>query len=253
MFLLVTLGINAMGAFGLINGLSQKEISDMYITLITPSPSTFSIWSVIYSLLILSMILMIIKKDDPYYQKAVDEISLLFRVSSILNMGWIVAFSFLQLELSVVFILGFVIALSLILIKLKRIQSGKRFLLPLTFGLYTGWLFIATVVNIAATLVKLKWDGLGIGNEMWAMIILSVSVVLVLVVMLSNRNASFPIPVAWAYFGIYQFLKSPAGFNGQYGLLQMVSLGGMAALIGIAAIQLYKNQFALIPLKAGRH
>jgi hypothetical protein len=33
----------------------------------------------------------------------------------------------------------------------------------------------------------------------------------------------------------------------------MVSLGGMAALIGIAAIQLYKNQFALIPLKAGRH
>ncbi|WP_373471495.1 hypothetical protein [Carnobacterium alterfunditum] len=45
--LVITLIINGMGAFGLINGLSQKEVSDMYPTLITPAPSTFSIWSVI--------------------------------------------------------------------------------------------------------------------------------------------------------------------------------------------------------------
>lgn len=45
LFLAVTLIINTLGALGLINGLSQKEISDMFVTLITPSPSTFSIWS----------------------------------------------------------------------------------------------------------------------------------------------------------------------------------------------------------------
>ena len=50
--LAVTLVINTLGAIGFINGLSQKQISDMYVTLITPSPSTFSIWGVIYSLLI---------------------------------------------------------------------------------------------------------------------------------------------------------------------------------------------------------
>lgn len=252
LFLAVTLLINAFGALGLINGLSQKEISDMYITLITPSPSTFSIWSVIYSLLILSVIVMIVKKDDLYYQRAIDEISGLFILSSILNIGWIVAFSFLQLELSVIFILGFVIALSLLCIRLKKIQEGKRFLLALTFGLYTGWLFIATVVNIAATLVKLNWNGFGIGEEIWGIIILSISVVLVFIVLVSNRNASFPLPVAWAYFGIYQFLKSPEGFNGKFELLQLVSLGGMALLIGIAAIQLYKNHFRIIPLKEAR-
>ena len=42
-FLAVTLVINTLGAKGLINGLTQKQISDMYITLITPSPATFSI------------------------------------------------------------------------------------------------------------------------------------------------------------------------------------------------------------------
>lgn len=61
-FLIITLIVNAMGALGYINGLSQKEISDKYLTLITPSPSTFSIWSVIYTLLIISLIVMIVKK-----------------------------------------------------------------------------------------------------------------------------------------------------------------------------------------------
>ena len=246
LFLAATLAINTVGLLGLINGLSQKEISDKYITLITPSSSTFGIWSIIYTLLIISVIVMIIKKEDSYYKNAIAQISTLFRISCILNMAWIVAFSFVQLELSVLFILGFLIALSLICLKLLRIQVEKRFLLPLTFGLYTGWLFIATVVNIAAMLVKLKWNGFGIAADTWAIIILVVSVILTLGVLLKNKNAAFPIPIAWAYYGIYKFLKAPDGFKGQFGLLQIISLVGMAILIGMAAIYLYQNHFSLI-------
>ena len=69
-FLLVTLTINTLGAVGIINGYSQKQISDMYVTLITPGPSTFSIWGVIYSLLLISMVVMIAKKIDPYYEQS---------------------------------------------------------------------------------------------------------------------------------------------------------------------------------------
>ena len=74
-FFVVTLAINTLGAIGVINGLSQKQISDMYVTLITPSPATFSIWSVIYSLLLISLIVMIVRKNDTYYDRAVDQIS----------------------------------------------------------------------------------------------------------------------------------------------------------------------------------
>lgn len=246
-FLVGTLVINTLGALGLINGLSQKEISDRYITLITPSPSTFSIWSVIYTLLIISIVVMLIKKKDTYYQKAIDEISSLFRISCILNAFWIVAFSFVQIELSVLFIFGFVLVLAMICKKLAGIQTGKRFLLPLTFGLYTGWLFIATVVNIAAALVKQNWDGFGLSPEIWAIATLSVSVVLVFFVLQSIKNVVFPLPVAWAYLGIYQFLLSPSGFNGLYGLLQITALGGMAVLIGMAAIRLYQNKYTVFP------
>lgn len=238
-----TLFINTMGAIGKINGLSQKEISDRFVTLITPSPSTFSIWSVIYSLLIISVIVMLIKKKDEYYKNAVEQISGLFWISCILNIAWIVSFSYVQLGLSVIFILGFVITLSLILQKLRKIQSAKKFLLPLAFGLYAGWLFIATVVNIAAWLVKLNWGGFGLSHQIWAIIILAIAVLLTLGVNLKNHNAIFPFPIAWAYLGIYQFLKSFQGFNGAYPQVQTVALIGMVLLILIAAYRFYKNRF----------
>ena len=251
-FLVVTLAINTLGALGIINGLSQKEISDMYLTLITPSPSTFNIWSVIYSLLIISIIVMIVKKKDPYYERAIDRISILFWVSCILNIAWIVAFSYLQIELSVLLIFGLVISLSIICLKLLKIQEGKRWLLPLSFGIYTGWLFIATVVNIAAMLVKLEWDGFGIADNIWAIVILIIAVVLVFLVLMKNRNAAFPLPIAWAYFGIFQFLKAPQGFNGEYALLQTIALMGMFVLISAAAIQFFKNNYSLLPTASKR-
>ncbi len=248
LFLIVTLAINTLGAIGLINGLTQKEISDMYVTLITPSPATFRIWSIIYSLLLISMIVMIVKKDDSYYQKAIDQISTLFRISCILNIVWIVSFSFVLVEISSLFILGFVVTLALIGKKLLEIREGKRWLLPLSFGLYTGWLFIATVVNIAATLVKLNWNGFGLSQEIWGSIMLIIAIVLIIVVLLKVRNASFPLPAAWAYFGIYQFLLSPTGFKGEFATLQIISLLGMIVLIIVALVQFYLNHFSILPV-----
>ena len=245
LFFILTLVVNGLGAAGLISGLSQKDISDMYLTLITPAPSTFSIWSVIYILLLISIIVMIVKKDDPYYQKAIDEISGLFRLSCLFNIAWIIIFSFLLIELSTLFILGFVITLAMICTRLKRISDRQHFLLPLTFGLYTGWLFIATVVNVASALVKMEWGGFGIAPETWSVIMLIVAIGLVFLVTLNLRNAVFPLPIAWAYFGIYSFLKAPEGFNGDYELLQTVSILGIIVLIGVDGFQLYRNKFSL--------
>jgi hypothetical protein len=249
LFLLITLFVNALGVLGLINGFSQKQISDMYTTLITPSPSTFSIWSLIYILLLVSVIVMIVKKDDTYYQSAIDEITVFFRITCILNIAWIVSFSFILVELSALFIIGFVIVLAMLCTKLKNIQVGKRFLLPLTFGLYTGWLFIATVVNISAALVKLEWNGFGISAEKWAIVTILIAVFLVLVVNRKIHNAAFPLPIAWAFFGIYSSLISPDGFNGQFEKLQTTVLIGMGILLGLAIIEFRQNHFAVFPDK----
>lgn len=242
----LTLIVNAMGAFGLINDLSQREVSDMYPTLITPAPSTFSIWSVIYTFLIISIIVLLVKYKDPYYGRAVDEISYLFWVSCLLNIVWIVTFSYNLIGLSTLFIFGFLLVMVFIVKKVGKIQKKRRWLLPVTFGLYAGWLFIATVVNIAAWLVKIEWNGFGIADETWASIILLVAVGLTLFVLLDIKNAIFPVPIAWAYFGIYNYLLSPEGYQGEYNVLQIVALIGIVLLVGIAAIQFYKNHYKVM-------
>ena len=247
LFFTIALLVNGLGASGLINGLSQKEISDRYITLITPSPSSFSIWGVIFTLLFISMIVMIVKSNDLYYQDSIKEITILFRISCILNVLWMLTFSYLQIEISTIFIFAFLITLALICERLKKIHVKNRFLLPLTFGLYTWWLLIAAVVNIAAALVKLKWSGFGIADELWAAIILIIGVNIVFIVLRSNKNAVFPLPIAWAYWGIYKFLKAPNGFQGEFEFLQVISIIGMVILIGMVAIQLYRNNFGLFP------
>lgn len=245
--LVLTLIVNGLGATGFINGLSQKEISDRFITLITPSPKTFSIWSLIYLLLIISIALLIIKKKDNYYMKALDEITPLFQLSCVLNILWIIAFSYVQLLLSSIFIFAYVIILSMICTRLIKIHERKKFILPLTFGLYTGWLFIATVVNVSATLVKLNWNGFGLAEEVWAIITLLIAILLVLLVNQSIKNAGFPLPIAWAYLGIYEFLNAKEGFDGAYPLLSTVALIRMTILIGTAAIRFYLNGFKVIP------
>ena len=76
---------------------------------------------------------------------------------------------------------------------------------------------------------------------------LVIAILLVIGVVSKIRNAIFPLPIAWAYFGIHQFLQSPAGFKGEYVTLQLVSLVGMAVLLAISVILFVRNHFAVLP------
>lgn len=244
--LVITLVVNGLGAFGVFNGLSQKAVSDMYLTLITPAPSTFSIWGVIYTLLIISMVVMIIKNKDDYYGSAIDKISFLFWLSCGLNIIWIICFSYTQIGLSTLFIFAFVITLTFIVKQIGKIQTKQHWLLPAAFGMYTGWLFIATVINTAAWFVKLQLDVFSKSPEIWSVIILVVAVGLTVMVVFNTKNAMFPMPIAWGYFGIYQFLMAPTGFKGEYYFLPIIALLGIVFLITLAGIQFYRNQYRLM-------
>ncbi len=162
--LILTLGVNFLGGTGRINNLSQGDVSDMYNTLLTPAGFTFSIWSVIYGLLFISLIMMVIRHEVAYFKEVIEAITPLLWVSFIANMIWIVLFSYLQIGLSTLFIFVYLFSLVFILKKLRGLNTQRQWLLPLTFGLNTGWLFIASVVNVSAFLVKIEWNGFGIDD-----------------------------------------------------------------------------------------
>ena len=244
-FFILTLVVNTLGGLGLINDMSQSDVSDKYFTLITPAGFTFSIWSVIYGLIAASLVVLYLRRETSYYQRALDKITPLFILTSVLNMAWIVLFSYELVELSTLFIFAYTIVLALICKQLLAINDRKHFLLPLTFGLNTGWLMIATVVNVASSLVKLEWNGFGLSDDLWGMIILLVAILIVIFVTTQTQNAAIPLPIAWAYFGIHQSLATE--HPDDYGILQMIAIIGLVVLIGVAAIQLYKNEYFILP------
>ena len=125
LFFILTLVVNALGAFGVINGMSQSDVSDKYFTLITPAGFTFSIWSLIYGLLAFSIVFMYLRREKSYYKKAVDKITPLFILTCLLNISWIILFSFEMVELSTVFIFAYTIVLSLICKQLLTLNSNS--------------------------------------------------------------------------------------------------------------------------------
>lgn len=242
--LLLIIVVNFLGGTGQINGTSQSEVSDSYHTLITPAGFTFSIWSVIYILLLISMITMVIKHKDDYYSPVIERISPFLWLSYATNMIWIVLFSYRFVGVSTVFIFAYLFSLSIIMMRLKPLSQKRQWLLPLTIGLNTGWLFIASVVNVAASLVKIEWDGWGLSQSNWAMIMMVVATLLTLLVLSIVKNASFPLPIAWALFGIFMELNT-SETNGFLGIVAIVC---MISLLLISFFTFYKNQNSLYPV-----
>jgi benzodiazapine receptor len=242
----VTLIVNTLGAFGIINGMSQKEVSDTYPTLITPRPSTFSIWFVIYVMVFISLIYMVVKHRDVRTQKLIDDISVPFWIANIL---WIITFSFELIGLSTVLIFIFVIALAVINRRLSTpIEVGEK-INAAAFGLYNGWLIIATVVNVAAFLVQIKWDRFGVAESTWTLITLIAAFVITLLIQLRLRNAVLTLPLAWAYFGIWQEHQPSGKFLGQYPSVALTAIIIACLFVVVAILVFFMNGRCVLPKK----
>ncbi|QHJ72241.1 tryptophan-rich sensory protein [Planococcus halotolerans] len=242
----LTLGVNYLGSSGFFNGQSQGDISDQYLTLISPAPFTFSIWGVIYTLVLITLVYLFIKRKDARVSKLVLLISPWFIVLSFCNMGWIVAFSYERLGISTILIIGMLFSLLLIIGKIYT----HRFEVPstlagLSFTLYCAWVTIATVVNTSLLLVQLDWNGFGVSFSVWTLIILAVAIAFVLIYISRYKNAAFPLPLAWAFFGIYGSYMSGRVDPELSTAIQWLLVAGIVIFLIAAVWRFIKNGNAL--------
>ncbi len=245
---IATIVFNALGVFGYINGLSQKVVSDRFDTFITPGPFAFSIWGVLYTLLLITLLYWLFKHSEVNTARLLDAVSPLFWVSSVFNIAWIVAFSYELIGLSTLFILGLMVSLSLIIQRLNS-QSGIGMRLGgLTFGLYGGWILIATFVNVAAYLVQIGWNGFGIATEIWAIIVLVLALAGTWVVQNNLRNAVLTLPIAWAYAGIWYRHSLQSTWQGKYPAVGIIAVFGVIIALAITVIVFIKNKRCVLPL-----
>ncbi|MFC3563174.1 hypothetical protein [Pedobacter jamesrossensis] len=203
----LTIAVNYVSNSGLLNGNTMKTVSDRYFNYFTPAGFAFSIWGLIYLGLLGFVVYTGFNfKNDDSKKNVLTKIGWWFVLSCITNSLWVVAWLYDYTGLSV-------IIMGVILISLLKIIVNTRMELdahPLKsylfiywpFAIYAGWISVAFVANISAYLTKIDWNGWGISDINWAIIMIGVAG-LVNVFMIYSRNLrEFALVGIWALFAI---------------------------------------------------
>lgn len=178
-----------------LNNKTTGELSDSFPNLFVPAGITFSIWGVIYLLLLIYCIVQFKGSN----QIAISGIGWLFAVSCILNALWIVMWHYGKLPLSLIVMLGMLVSLIYINILIKDLPFG---IIKASFGIYLGWICIATISNVTVLLVHYNWNGLGISEEVWTIIMISAGALIAVVTLFRLNNPFIGLSVIWAFIGI---------------------------------------------------
>ena len=192
------------GSTTILGGKNTADISDAFPTLITPAGYVFSIWGIIYVLLGVYVVFQALPSQKG--AKYTERIGWLFILSSLLNIVWLFLWQYEYLAVSTVVM--FLLLASLLAIYL-RLNVGKspvplreKLAVHVPFSVYLGWITIASIANVAVTLVSLNWDGLGIAAETWAMLVISVALLIAVLVVFTRKDIAYGLVIIWALIGI---------------------------------------------------
>ncbi|PHN08436.1 tryptophan-rich sensory protein [Flavilitoribacter nigricans] len=210
-----------------INGRTTGELSDLYPNLFVPAGFTFSIWGVIYLLLLGFIIYQArgITKATSNPEE-VQTIGIWFFISCLANASWILAWHYTQVVLSVLIML--LILTSLIMIY-RRLQIGngadsskRLFLVNLPFSVYLGWITVATIANVTTLLVDRDLSGFWLGETIWTCIMILIATGFGIFFLIKKRDVPYALVLIWAFYGI-----TAARFNDN---IILVAYIGMALL-----------------------
>jgi hypothetical protein len=178
-----------------LNNRTTGELSDSFPNLFVPAGLTFSIWGVIYLLVVIYSVIQFTGSD----KEVITNISWLFGITCILNALWIVFWHYGKLSLSLLVMLGLLVSLIFINISIRNLPFG---IIKATFGIYLGWICIATIANVTALLVNANWSGFNISQEIWTIIMIFTGVLIVALTIYRLKNPFIGLAVVWAFIGI---------------------------------------------------
>jgi hypothetical protein len=201
---IVTVLVNGLASTGVLNGKSTGEISDKYATLVTPTGYVFAIWSVIYVLLAIFVVFQALpSQKDKAFQR---EVGVLFVLSSVFNCVWIFLWQYEYITSSVPLMFALLATLIAIYLRLSIGKSDaplkEKLAVHLPFSVYLGWITIASIADVAAALVSASWDGFGLDDATWAILVIVVALIITLLVVVTRKDIAYVLVIIWAAVGI---------------------------------------------------
>jgi len=205
--LVTTIAVNYLSNTGMLNGNTMKTMSDKYFNYFTPDGYAFSIWGLIY----LGLLGFVVYTGRSLFkpnteEKVVSKVGWWFVLSCIANSLWVVAWLYDLTGASVLIMVVLLISLLKIIVntqmELDSQPFAKYIFLFWPFGLYAGWISVALIANISAFLSKINWDGWGVSEVNWTIIMICVAG-LINIMMISMRNLrDYGLVGVWALLAI---------------------------------------------------
>ena len=239
--LFVTIFINYLSNTGAINNTTIGEVSKGLNSLFTPAGYAFAIWGLIYLMLLAFIVyqgrsLFVKVRDDAFVLK----IGWWFVISCIANCAWIFAWLYGYTGISCIII--FIQLFSLINIvvnnemELNDEPISVLAFLWWPFVVYSGWVTVASIACVSSFLVKVGWDGFGISEVNWTIIMIVIAMLVNLLVIYKRNMREFAIVGAWALAAI--------AYANLLNNMTIVYVAGFAAAILVTAsmIHAYKNR-----------
>ncbi len=189
-----------------INGNTVASVSSEYNNLFTPAGYAFSIWGLIYLGLLAHGIFQfkkafIDRRDDDFILK----MGPWFIIANLATAAWL--WFWLSDQTGVSVLMMFLILLSLIIIVIRLNMERWDAPLPVIFWiwwpfcLFSGWIAIATVANVAAYLTKIGWQAL-FSELTWTLIMIIVATLINLFMIISRNMREFALVGVWALIAI---------------------------------------------------
>jgi hypothetical protein len=94
---------------------------------------------------------------------------------------------------------GLLVSLIFINLQLKDLHNG---VIKAAFGIYLGWICIATIANVTALLVDAGWGGFGISQQVWTIVMIAIGTLIVSLTLIRINNPYIGLVVIWAFTGI---------------------------------------------------
>lgn len=201
---ILALIVNVLASTLPLNGQNTGEISDRFDVYFVPAGYVFAIWGVIY----IGWIAFTIFQFQPSQKESprLRRLGYLFALSNLANAAWLFCWHYNRFGLSVLVmltLLGLLIASYLQLnVNRTSVTPVEYWSVDIPFGLYLGWITVATVANIADWLYFVQWTGFGIPAQAWAIIMLAVASLLGFAMALKRRDAAYLVVLVWAFIGI---------------------------------------------------
>ena len=218
-----------------LNGRGTGEISNAYPSLFTPAGITFSIWGVIYLMLgahVLYQLGLFRDRPDTAADTALlNRVGLLFALSSLTNTAWIFAWHYDLIPLAAVLLVVILVLLALIVTTVRRANPSKRqrWFIGVPFSVYFGWTTVAVVANMTVLLVYWRWDGFGIADSTWAVVIILVAMGIGTLTMIRNRDVAYGLVLIWAFVGI--LIRQTSELAGQYPMIIAATVASLVVYL----------------------